>query len=113
MPDMLAHTQVLVGEDYDAYAGNLYGCMLSESVMDACSFTVGETLEFPLWTDADGETLKLQICGIFKETDSTDTFWYTAPNTMEQEMFVSEETFDAHREAVCTGKDQLCDQCAA
>ena len=24
MPDMLAHTQVLVGEDYDAYAGNLY-----------------------------------------------------------------------------------------
>lgn len=95
MPDMLAHTQVLVGEDYDAYAGNLYGCMLSESVMDACGFTVGETLEFPLWTDADGETLKLQICGIFKETDSTDTFWYTAPNTMEQEMFVSEETFDA------------------
>ena len=69
--------------------------MLSESVMDACGFTVGETLEFPLWTDADGETLKLQICGIFKETDSTDTFWYTAPNTMEQEMFVSEETFDA------------------
>ena len=95
MPDMLAHTQVLVGEDYDAYAGNLYGCMLSESVMDACGFTVGETLEFPLWTDADGETLKLQICGIFKEADSTDTFWYTAPNTMEQEMFVSEETFDA------------------
>lgn len=95
MPDMLAHTQVLVGEDYDAYAENLYGCMLSESVMDACGFTVGETLEFPLWTDADGETLKLQICGIFKETDSTDTFWYTAPNTMEQEMFVSEETFDA------------------
>lgn len=33
MPDMLAHTQVLVGEDYDAYAENLYGCMLSESVM--------------------------------------------------------------------------------
>lgn len=52
-------------------------------------------MEFPLWTDADGETLKLQICGIFKEADSTDTFWYTAPNTMEQEMFVSEETFDA------------------
>ena len=95
MPGMLAHIQVLAGEDYDAYAGELYGCMLSESVMDACGFTVGETLEFPLWTDVDGKTLKLQICGIFKEADSTDTFWYTAPNAMEQEIFVKEETFDA------------------
>lgn len=95
MPDMLSHAQVLTGTDYDACEGDLYACMMSESVMDACGFTVGETLEFPLWEDKEGTTLKLYISGIFRESDNTDIFWYKTPNSMEQEIFVSEETFDA------------------
>ena len=31
MPDMLAHTEVLAGEDYEAYDGELYACMMSPS----------------------------------------------------------------------------------
>ena len=95
MPEILDHAQILTGEDYAAYDGEEYACIMSESVMDACGYTVGETLRFPQLKNHKNENLELYIAGIFKERESTDLFWYTAPNTMEEEIFVSEDTFDA------------------
>ena len=95
MPEILDHAQILTGEDYAAYDGEGYACIMSESVMDACGYTVGETLHFPQLKNHKNENLELYIAGIFKERESTDLFWYTAPNTMEEEIFVSEDTFDA------------------
>lgn len=95
MPDMLSHTQMLKGTDYESYSGSdYYPCIISESVMDQCGLIVGETIDFVQWKDDSGNTLKLVVAGIFREQDSTDLFWYTAPNDFEKEIFVNEADFD-------------------
>ena len=97
MPDLLLHAEVLTGSGYDDTEGipdGVYPAMLSESVMDAFHLTVGETLNFMNWKNSDGKTLKLYISGIFREKESNDLFWYMRPNEFENEIFVTEETFD-------------------
>lgn len=95
MPDMLSHTQILKGTDYENYSGSdYYPCIMSESVMDQCGLIVGETIDFVQWKDDSGNSLKLVVAGIFREQDSTDLFWYTAPNDFEKEIFVNEADFD-------------------
>lgn len=95
MPDMLSHVQILKGTDYDSSSdAAYYPCILSESVMDKYGLIVGETIDFVQWTDENGESLKLVVAGIFKEKDSTDLFWYKAPNKFEKEIFVGEDDFD-------------------
>ncbi len=96
MPDMLSHTEVLAGVGYDSDSDleKGYPVMLSESVMDQYGLTVGETLSFVNVQDESGEKLKLYVCGIFRESESTDLFWYMQPNAFESEVFVSEEAFN-------------------
>lgn len=95
MPDMLSHIQILKGTDYDSDTDSeYYPCMISERVMDRYGLVVGETIDFVQWEDAGGETLKLVVTGIFKESDNTDLFWYIGPNDFEQELFVGEEAFN-------------------
>lgn len=96
MPDMLSHIQILKGTDYENDSeSDYYPCILSESVMDQYGLIVGETIDFVQWTDADGNSLKLTVAGIFKERDRTDLFWYRGPNAFEKEIFVSQDDFDA------------------
>lgn len=95
IPDMLSHALILKGTDYNGNADEgYYPCMISESVMDRYRLVVGETIDFTDWKDDSGETLKLIVAGIFKESDNTDLFWYTGPNDFGEEIFVGEEAFN-------------------
>lgn len=96
MPDMLSHAEILTGCGYDVtdVPEDVYPAMLSESVMDAFHLTVGETLNFVNCKDEDGKTPKLFICGIFRESESTDLYWYMQPNACTSEVFVPADAFD-------------------
>lgn len=96
MPEMTSHIEILTGEDYDNYSGTSeeYPCIISQGVMDLYGLTVGETIDYVNWEDKDGVTLKLVIAGIFKESERSDLFWYIEPNEFEEEIFVSEESFN-------------------
>lgn len=96
IPEMTSHIEIVKGEDFDTYQGmdGYYPCIISEKVMDEYGLIAGETLNFVSWEDSKGNTLKLVIAGIFKESDSTDLFWYVEPNELSENVFVSAETFD-------------------
>lgn len=96
IPDLISHTEILVGEDYDSYSGvsKEYPCIMSQGLMDLYNLTVGETIDFITWKDKDGVSLKLVVAGIFKESDRNDLFWYIEPNEFEKDIFVSESVFD-------------------
>lgn len=94
MPDLLAHAEILVGEDYEGSLNAPYPCIISQGVMDEYGLTVGEVIDFVNWENESGVTLKLVIAGIFKEAEQTDVFWYKEPNEFEESVFVSETVFD-------------------
>lgn len=95
MPEMNDHIQILIGSDLQSYDGEGYACLMSEHVMDSCGYTVGETIDFPLWKNENDEKLELYICGVYRESDSHDIFWYETPNSIEDEVFVTEDCLDA------------------
>lgn len=97
MPELTEHIDILKGEDYEAYTGDgeYYPCIISESVMDEYDLIQGEVLEFVNWDNGSGKNLKLIVCGIFKEADKTDLFWYVEPTELSSNIFVSRESFDA------------------
>lgn len=95
MPDILSHIEVLKGTDYSSYEeSEYYPCIISENIMDQYGLIVGEIIDFVQWKDDMANTPKLIVVGIFKESDSTDTYWYIRPNCLENEVFVDCEAFD-------------------
>lgn len=96
MPDILSHIEVVKGTDYEGAAyTDYYPCIISENIMDKYGLVVGEVIDFVQWEDNTGETPKLIVTGIFKESNQTDTYWYIRPNSLENEVFVSEAAINA------------------
>ncbi len=95
MPDIEEHSQLLKGEGFNATdASAPYICIIPEFVMDEYGLIEGEVLNFVNWKDDKGDTLKLQITGIFKEGDNSDLYWYTEPNEFTENIFVDAQTFN-------------------
>lgn len=96
IPDMLEHARIIKGEDYNTstYGEGYYPCIIAENTMDRRNVVVGEVIEFSKDKDANGNTLKLVVAGIYEESDSEDLFWYKSPNDSDKEVCVSKESFD-------------------
>lgn len=96
MPEIENHIEILKGENFEEYVGDgeYYPCLISEAVMDEYNLSYGEVLKFVNWTSESGENLQLVVCGIFKEADRTDLFWYVEPTELSSNIFVSKESFD-------------------
>lgn len=98
MPDIALHTELLKGDGLDANSSatsGLFTCIIPQNVMDEYGLIEGEVLNFVNWKDENGDTLKLQITGIFKESDSSDLYWYVEPNEFTENIFVDSVTFNA------------------
>lgn len=95
MKDMEQHIELLKGEGFNATEATApYTCIIPQTVMDEYGLIEGEVLNFVNWKDEKGDTLKLQITGIFKEGDSSDLYWYVEPNEYIENIFVDSATFD-------------------
>lgn len=90
------HISITKGEglqDADA-DGKLFPCIVSERVMDAYGFVVGEELTFSYAVNEAEEPARFVIAGFFSETDLEDHYWYHDLSYYKDHIFVTEETFD-------------------
>lgn len=93
--DMESHMEILFGEGLDGQAEDgTFPCMMSINDMDSMNLSVGEVLEFPKLKDASGDTLKFTITGVFRESSTTDIFWYNTLDEIKKTVYVSSEVFD-------------------
>ncbi len=97
MPNIVEHTELLKGGGLYAYpsaTSGLLTCIIPENVMDEYGLIEGEVLNFVNWKDEKGDTLKLLITGIFKESDNSDLYWQMEPNAFTEHVFVDSVSFD-------------------
>lgn len=93
--DMEDHIQVVKGEDYNTTESHgVFSCLISESVMDTYGLVVGEEVTFPYSLNKEGEPARFRIAGIIKEASTSDNYWYHDLTYYEEEIFVTQETFD-------------------
>lgn len=92
--DMDSHITIVKGEDLDADTGDAFGCLVSQSVMDAYGLVVGQTMTYNHITDAAGNEAVFVITGICEMSAEDENYWYTPLDSFEKTIFVSEETFD-------------------
>lgn len=95
LDDMEEHIELVRGKSLaEAQTEAGMYCIISERVMDAYELVVGEQITFPYITGSDGKPLCLEISGIFQESSHGDNYWRYPLSDYEEQIFVSEETFD-------------------
>ncbi len=96
IPDLEKHITVVKGELYGERKkkGNVYPCIITEKVMDNCSFVAGERIQFEEIKDRDGNMLTMQIIGVFDEKSNTDIFWHMEASDFKRQVYVSKEDME-------------------
>lgn len=95
MPALGEHSVILKGSFYDEKKDEkIYPCIITEKVMDNCSFIVGEQIQFDDVKDKDGNVLTMEIAGIFDEKSNTDLFWHIEANEFGKQVYISREDMD-------------------
>ena len=93
--DMEEHIEILFGEGLDTVLDDgTYPCIMTRQDMDNLNLSVGEVIDYADTTNASGDTLKFTIVGVFKESSSSDIFWYTTPAEIEKNIYVSADVFN-------------------
>lgn len=90
------HVAMLKGEIFSEEADEegIYDCIINENMVYTYNLTVGEVISFPKTEMKNGEELKVRVAGIFKESDSHDSYWVRFPNSYEKMLFVSEQALN-------------------
>ena len=94
--DMESHINIVKGTGLSEaqVPSGVYPCLLSLRMMDSYELSCGEILTFVQRKDASGNPLKVQIVGIFEESDPQDIYWFQTASDFGKELFVSKETIE-------------------
>lgn len=94
--DMDSHINIVKGTGLSEaqVPSGIYPCLLSTKMMDEYELICGEVLTFVQRRDASGNPLKVQIVGIFEESDAQDIYWFETASDFSKELFVSKETME-------------------
>ncbi len=92
MPDLENHIEIVDGECFTAASD--FKVIITEKTMDERCLTVGEEIVFKELKNKDGESLKLNIVGVYKPTSLEDRFWCASPYRYMDELFVSQASFE-------------------
>lgn len=96
IPEYEEHTALLAGSfDMDKQEEGVYPCVMTEQLMDICSFVINDRIEFNSLTDRDGRPIVLEITGIVKENDEKSYFWHKGLDDFDKQVYVSENTMSA------------------
>jgi len=96
MPEISEHMQLLKGQGLDEQQTNAtgtYNCIITQTLMDEYGLVVGETLDFINLKDEKGNTLKMTIAGVYKESERNDLYWTVEPNEFIENVFVDSQSF--------------------
>ena len=67
--------------------------VISESMMINKGFILNDKIVTPI-VDANGENIKVKICGVFKAKDASDPYWINDALSYSNNMFISDKVFD-------------------
>ena len=69
-------------------------CYMPRNAMDDMGLTVGEVLNFPYLTDAEGEPISLRIAGLAEQAECDDYYWYKNQRLSAGMVVVREDVFE-------------------
>jgi len=93
--DFENHIEIVSGRAYNkgVNENGHYEAVISEASLVNSELFVGETLEFTSIEDAEGNTLKVDIVGVFKSSKSIDPYWAKAPGEYKDVCFIDYDTY--------------------
>lgn len=95
MSNFSNHTTVLAGEMFQDTLDE-DGCLeavVTQATMVKQNLLIGEELEFPNLTDANGNAIHVKITGVIGSSSSNDPYWVFDIEDNNNEIFVSETVF--------------------
>lgn len=69
--------------------------MVSDEAMVKQDVLLGDTYEYDLWEDAEGNPIKLKVVGIFRPSDPSELYWEGVTEELSQEVLTSTDAFRA------------------
>ncbi len=98
LSDMSEHVEIVAGRDVNPgiNENGCYEVIISQSAMAELDMLLDECFTAKTHTDANGNELRLQVVGVFKNARADDVYWVRTPNSFRTECFLSEEDFRAN-----------------
>lgn len=95
MSELVQHIQVVAGRMFEAEPDKdgVVDVMVSEKGMVTMGLALDEIVTMSQLTGADGQPLKLRICGVFRSSSDEDPYWVRSPGSFKTECLMREEIF--------------------
>ena len=95
MSNLEDHIELVAGRLYEKTpdADGVVDIMVSERGMVSLRLVLDQVVTVPRLTDANGEPLRLRVCGVFRNSSDEDAYWVRSPGVYKQECFVPEAVF--------------------
>lgn len=96
MSELDKHISMMSGEMYskEPKDGVIEG-ILSQKAMTKLDMVVGDVIDLTKYKDANGNTMKLKVVGVFSNKENEDTYWVHSPSDYFMEVFVAPEVFES------------------
>ena len=88
------HVNIVSGEMFSNEPVNgIVEAVISEKGLVMQKLLLGETLEFDAIRDENNKPLKIQIVGVFENSEENDVFWVNSPNSFISEILIAKDIF--------------------
>lgn len=95
LTDFENHIEIVSGRMYNkgVTEDGCYEAVISEAALVNLNLIVGETLEFTQLAGSDGNPVRVNIVGVFKNSDDTDPYWVKYPSQFNIACFIDSDLF--------------------
>lgn len=97
LSDLDEHIELVSGSMYQSEVSEdgVISVLVSEKMLAVNQLILGEVIDLTKLKDAEGNSLKARIDGVFKCSDYSDAYWVNSPSSYETMMFLPEELFQS------------------
>lgn len=95
MSDFPEHIKIVSGEMYgdSINTDGAIEAVISQKALVKHKLIIGEVITFEDIVIGSGEPLKIEITGVFENSEEEDLYWVNSPNELISEVFISEKVF--------------------
>lgn len=93
--DFESHSEIITGRPFskELTSEGHFEAVVSEAALVKMNLMVGDTLEFTQLDDAEGNNIKVDIVGVYKNTDDTDPYWVKSPSQYSNACMIDPDLF--------------------
>ncbi len=93
--DFENHAEIVTGRAFskELTSEGHFEAVISEAALVKMNLMVGDTLEFTQLDGPDGENLKVDIVGVYTNTDDTDPYWVKSPSQYNNACMIDPDLF--------------------